>query len=114
MFSMSPIQEKTAEADIIWQQQNAVSELDYNLKAKIKAIIVSNPTHCLRIIMDAMESDQRKIKVPFHNNPQAPKEINSQDPLIMNTKVIALIVHGHGTFLYCMTDEITHDSNLSM
>ena len=75
-------------------------------KAKIKAI--SNPTCCLSIIMDAM--DQRKTKVPFHNNP--PKEINGQDPL--NTKVIAVIVHGHGTFLYWVTDEITHDSNLSV
>ena len=75
-------------------------------KAKTKAI--NNPNQCISIIMDSM--DQRKTCVPFFSNP--PKCIGSD--YVLKTKVIATIVHGHGAYLYWCTDQIKHDSNLTI
>ena len=74
--------------------------------AKYKAI--SKPDECMSIIMDAM--DQRKTCVPFFSNP--PKCIGSD--YVLKTKLTASIVHGHGTYLFWTTEQIKHDSNLTI
>ena len=62
----------------------------------------------LSIIMDAM--DQRKTCAPFFNNP--PQNINAEQ--VLKTKLVAAMVHGHGTYLYWATEQIAHDTNLTV
>jgi hypothetical protein len=74
--------------------------------AKHKAI--SNPHECMSVIMDSM--DQRKTCVPFFSNP--PKCIGAD--YVLKTKLTAAIIHGHGAYLFWTTDQIKHDSNLTI
>lgn len=75
-------------------------------KARTKCI--SNPQKGLSIIMDAM--DQRKTCIPYFTNPS--KAIAND--FVLRTKLIGCIIHGHGTYLYWCTDQIKHDSSLSI
>ena len=69
---------------------------------------VANPQKCINIIMDAM--DQRKTRVPFFTNPA--KMVANELPLKL--KLFGATVHGHGTYFFYCTEQVKHDSDLSI
>ena len=73
-----------------------------------RAKCIAHPEQCMSVIMDAM--DQRKTRVPYFTNP--PKSVANEYTL--KTKLFGATVHGHGTYFYWCTSQLSHDSNLTI
>jgi hypothetical protein len=83
-----------------------MSEKNHYYAARSKC--VAHPEKCMSIIMDAM--DQRKTRIPFFTNP--PKSVSTEH--VLKTKLFAATVHGYGNFFFWCTDQVAHDTNLSI
>jgi hypothetical protein len=67
-----------------------------------------NPKQYLSLIIDSM--DQRKTCIPYWLNP--PKCLGTDYSL--KNRVIGVIAHGFGTFLYWCTPQLKHDTDLTI
>lgn len=103
---MTAAQRANLDCDFYSHLAETKKERQQYYKAKNKAM--TRPTEYMSLIMDSM--DQRKTAVPFFSNP--PKSIASEH--VLKTKLMATIIHGHGTYLFWTTDQIKHDTNFTI
>ena len=103
---MTAAQRANLDCDFYSHLAETKKERQQYYKAKNKAM--TRPTECMSLIMDSM--DQRKTSVPFFSNP--PKSIASD--YVLKTKLMATIIHGHGTYLFWTTDQVKHDTNFTI
>jgi hypothetical protein len=103
---MDSVQKEAAYLEFQTHIQQERLEKEQYYAARVKA--QRHPERYMSIIIDSM--DQRKTSVPFFLNP--PKCLGSDYSL--KNRVVGVIVHGFGTFLYWVTPQIKHDTNLTI
>jgi hypothetical protein len=103
---LDEVQKKAALLQFQTHLQEERSEKEQYYAARNKA--VQNPDRYLSLITNSM--DQRKTCIPFWLN--APKCLGADYSL--KNRVIGVIAHGFGTFLYWVTPQLKHDTDLTI